>query len=496
MRRLKALILIGLLLVASTVGAAVFPTPCSATNPTNCSRGTWGDELRTFFAQTFDLLTGYMVSPLIDVRAYGVTLNGTTDDAAAFRLAVAAAVSTKGRIFVPGGNVLFNSEVVIPDYVDIECAGKRATIFRAGSNNVSIFHWTGSYGSLSRCGFNNALLKTGVSAIRLTPLDETQTITVVNQNDNVFFDLYISYFDEAFVLKAGPFVGGTASGCWYNKFIALDLASNLRGMWFKEGPNSGASGCNRNTVISTRIGTAPANTGVQIEGGTTTNEFDIDFEGIASGTAPNSTPTAIKYTNAVGATSGGLTQDNRWVANFEANTRDWDSPAGTEERLESTSPPTTIVGTPPSIQIDRITTRINSTLEIMTSGSATRRATVFSNSGGSSNFNGISISSNIKTDGTQGDVTLSSNMVDIGGIDNVTYPGTGGCTSIRQRPAGGAWSVPYKFCPAYIEGFEVSEPAAPGANGFRLFSKDNGAGKTQLCARFSTGAVQCFATEP
>ncbi len=48
----------------------------------------------------------------------------------------------------------------------------------------------------------------------------------------------------------------------------------------------------------------------------------------------------------------------------------------------------------------------------------------------------------------------------------------------------------------YVEGIEVSEPAAPSANQGRIFFKDNGAGKTQLCVKFATGAVQCFATEP
>jgi hypothetical protein len=43
---------------------------------------------------------------------------------------------------------------------------------------------------------------------------------------------------------------------------------------------------------------------------------------------------------------------------------------------------------------------------------------------------------------------------------------------------------------------EISAPAAPGANKARLFLKDNGSGKTQLCVRFSTGAIQVVATQP
>jgi hypothetical protein len=41
-----------------------------------------------------------------------------------------------------------------------------------------------------------------------------------------------------------------------------------------------------------------------------------------------------------------------------------------------------------------------------------------------------------------------------------------------------------------------SDPAAPASNNARLYVRDNGAGKTQLVARFPTGAVQVVATEP
>jgi hypothetical protein len=41
-----------------------------------------------------------------------------------------------------------------------------------------------------------------------------------------------------------------------------------------------------------------------------------------------------------------------------------------------------------------------------------------------------------------------------------------------------------------------SDPAAPPANTARFYSRDNGAGKTQLVVRFPTGAIQVLATEP
>lgn len=46
-----------------------------------------------------------------------------------------------------------------------------------------------------------------------------------------------------------------------------------------------------------------------------------------------------------------------------------------------------------------------------------------------------------------------------------------------------------------LEFTEIADPAAQ-TNMARLYAKDNGAGKTQLCVRFATGAIQVLATQP
>jgi hypothetical protein len=43
---------------------------------------------------------------------------------------------------------------------------------------------------------------------------------------------------------------------------------------------------------------------------------------------------------------------------------------------------------------------------------------------------------------------------------------------------------------------ERADPAAPAANQAVVYARDNGSGKTQLCVRFNTGAVQVLSTEP
>jgi hypothetical protein len=48
----------------------------------------------------------------------------------------------------------------------------------------------------------------------------------------------------------------------------------------------------------------------------------------------------------------------------------------------------------------------------------------------------------------------------------------------------------------FAEMTEITTPNAPAANKARLFLKDNGSGKTQLCVMFNTGSVQVLATQP
>jgi hypothetical protein len=52
------------------------------------------------------------------------------------------------------------------------------------------------------------------------------------------------------------------------------------------------------------------------------------------------------------------------------------------------------------------------------------------------------------------------------------------------------------FTTAFHELQEISAPIAPGANKARLFVRDNGSGKSQLCVRFSSGAIQVVVTQP
>ena len=371
------------------------------------------------------------------IEWYGAKLDGTTDDAAAINLAVYGG----GNVRISEGNILVNSEIIVDEFTTIECAGIRKTVFRAGTNNQNIFHWIGGYGSLRHCGMNNALLKTGVTGLRITPLNESGTTTVKDIYYNYFEDLWITYFAEAIVLQSGPFVAGTGSCTCYNTFNRLVLDGNTRGIWFKEGPNASAAGSNRNVFMSVRIGTSNTNTGIWIDGGSTTNRFiGIAFEGIANGTSPSTIPTAVKIPVVSGPTSGTATSDNQFIGvEFEGNTRDVDMVDGTDTSFVSGRIPGTVIGNF-ALRIGPDAFKIGSPIEMQEAANPGRFSSISTTGGSSSNFNGLALSANQRIDGTQGNATLPSWRLDVGGLDGSTYPGTADTVTFFRRPAGGAYS--------------------------------------------------------
>jgi hypothetical protein len=48
----------------------------------------------------------------------------------------------------------------------------------------------------------------------------------------------------------------------------------------------------------------------------------------------------------------------------------------------------------------------------------------------------------------------------------------------------------------HVEYVEITDPGAGATNSARLYARDNGSGKTQLCVVFASGAVQVLATQP
>lgn len=90
-------------------------------------------------------------------------------------------------------------------------------------------------------------------------------------------------------------------------------------------------------------------------------------------------------------------------------------------------------------------------------------------------------------------VTSGANLNNIGigsghGTMNARFTSAGAALVTLADNAGTSGSV--------LEFLEQTVPSAGAANTARIYAVDNGSGKTQVCALFSSGAAQCFATQP
>lgn len=94
----------------------------------------------------------------------------------------------------------------------------------------------------------------------------------------------------------------------------------------------------------------------------------------------------------------------------------------------------------------------------------------------------LGFGSDISSANTEGLSRISTGLLGIG-------TGEAGSTA-------GSLSLTNLIASGYLQGAEMTAPAAPPANGFRIFAEDNGSGKTRLMVQFATGAAQQIAIEP
>ncbi len=94
----------------------------------------------------------------------------------------------------------------------------------------------------------------------------------------------------------------------------------------------------------------------------------------------------------------------------------------------------------------------------------------------------------------------SSSQVSIGGYgqsSSLTFFASTGGSTIYMRGYNGSIDMNGElWVKDKIELNEISEPSGAPVNRAYLFLRDNGAGKTQLCVKFASGAVQVLAVQP
>jgi hypothetical protein len=272
----------------------------------------------------------------VNALAFGVDNTGVTDCSDSL-LALIDSVEAwgGGTIYLPYGKYLVATDifasVAFADTIGVNIVGDgpMATRLYAGDDDVNVFHWSTSYGSISGLSINGNGY-TGVTGLRLSPQNEAQTTTRVHQDYNNFRDIIIEDCAEGIVLQCGPYVGGSVSGCYFNTFSGIAINRCTRGIWFKDGPNTLASGSNRNQFFGVRVGLS-MNTGVQIDAGGTNAFYGLSIEEVATGTSPNTIPTAIKILASAPVGTRGNGNNMFYGLMIEGCTRDLDSESTTAE---------------------------------------------------------------------------------------------------------------------------------------------------------------------
>ena len=266
---------------------------------------------------------------IVSVMDFGATGNGTTDDGAAIRAAIASLPVDGGGVYFPNGTYKVtaasgdtsNTAIYVPSGVRIYGASEIGSKIIPGANDTVIFRVIGLNGGIENIQIDNpSSTYSNVSGIRLAPIDETQTTTRSDVEFNNITNVSIRRVQEAIILKCGPRVGGADSYCYYNNFTNIDIRNSVIGVWLKI-PNGGdpGSGNNRNRFINVRVAETGTNTGLQIDAGDTNTFVGCSFEGIQSGTSPSTTPTAIVV--AYNSTSYSCTDNKFYGLTIEGCTR-------------------------------------------------------------------------------------------------------------------------------------------------------------------------------
>jgi hypothetical protein len=386
---------------------------------------------------------------VVSVKDFGAVGNGVADDTAAIQAAINA-IPSGGSVLLPKGSYKITSTIVLADYQNLVGDGMIATSIVAATASMQAIKITGSYGGVR--DFMITQTASGVHGLTLAPLNESQQITETNTNSNVIKNIRFNYLAEGLVLRPGP-APSAQSGCWYNQFHGLEFVGCTRALWFRVGTGAGntSSGSNRNYFYGTRIGVAPANTGVQIDAGDTNIFFGLTLEGIQTGTSPNTTPTAIKIAD--NAAPGAYNGNNIFFGvQFEVVSRFLDNNNATTQIFTGQEYDGTFTGTAtPAIQCtkdffrhsgaikgDVLESLVSASVKL-NGNSATKEAYVSSTSGTSANYNGVAVKSNtLLATGAQANTALPSWYADVGGFEPGNGIGVQDAFGIHRKAAGGA----------------------------------------------------------
>lgn len=239
-------------------------------------------------------------SPVFNLNTSGLVLfqgNGIVDANAAWfgdtLLAIQQAVNSSRSVVVPKRTYTSAGAQEIQITQPSQKLVFHDVTLLAGANAVALIRWSASDGVLE----GNVTLDgngfTQVTGLRVAPLNEGGVALVTTIDRNSFSNILISNCDEGVVLAEGPTVLGVTSTTENNIFVGINCVSTVRAVWFKDGPNLGSAGCNKNTFTGINV-SGDGNTGIHIVNGSQNTFTGCVVSDRIAGISPLATPTAVR----------------------------------------------------------------------------------------------------------------------------------------------------------------------------------------------------------
>jgi len=163
-----------------------------------------------------------------NVKAYGATGDGVTDDLTAINLAIAACVS--GIVYFPPGIYMVTSTLFIPPGVAFWGTTRLSSTIIAGANNVNLVGFVASAlttgFAITNLGFSSGGFS-GCAGILLDGVDSSKRLSIINLT-NLYFStlnvgIYLSY--GANITMYNCFANVCTTGFWLNNCADVSLVA-------------------------------------------------------------------------------------------------------------------------------------------------------------------------------------------------------------------------------------------------------------------------------
>jgi|PlaIllAssembly_1097288.scaffolds.fasta_scaffold08465_2 hypothetical protein len=437
---------------------------------------------------------------IVSVKDFGAICDGVTDDTAFIQTAINYCVSNQKDLFIPGMS-LITASLNIDRLVDSSAADNYFTIFSMSGGGIVV---------------NSAIAM--FSTTLVNPSDPNLPVSQMIRFSGLIFESTNSAI-SAYVLDQNKFLRVLFESCNFRKIKCLNAPAG------KLTQTITFQNCQARRWSGTFFKSDEATFDLKVLGGLWEaggDGFDIDFPvgtAFIGANIEGMAVFAIKYTGGYALTVQGCYFEEN--GNNNANGCSIDGSAGTGG---AGSEAVSIIGnyfsgdtdTPSKPQIkwgDDVTAvstgnLCSTTLHQFGTNSRVNIVSDYARTAISTNdatsYNGI------KNDLQIGSVFRAESNYTYGGIIRASFVGgSGGFLRLRSLQNkvesstgldiddnGNVNITGNGSLAGYIDISEISTASLPAANKARLYTRDNGSGKTQLVVQFPTGSAQVISTEP